>query len=309
VLTWAALAVIIILCPSSLKAFEGRIAATLTRGGDTQTLLYTVATNQLRIECSDNDRPCAKNIADLQSGAITILFPHNRSFVRLKNPGQTSSSAQGVPAMLLPLAEPTPPGGSPPGLRPLTARSERATPTEALPAGIGPTNLPGVPAVPPRPAMPQMPAGVGPQSGLATAAVPGMPMMPPIAMMPPMAGQQAELKATGETTNILGYACTRYELKQPGEVMEIWATDKLLPFQPWLANQPHRFGPRILEEQWAELVKSKKLFPLLAVLKFENGLERLRFAATAIKPEKLDDTDRSLFQPPPGYQEIQPLPF
>jgi hypothetical protein len=296
----------IILCPGGLKAFEGRITATLTRGNETQTLLYTVATNQLSIECRDNDRPCAKNIADLESGAVMIVFPHNRSFVRLKNLGQTSSSTPGVPAMPMPLAEPTPSGGPPPGLRPLT------TPTQALPAGIGPTNLPGVPAVPPMPAMPRMPAGVGPQSGLATGAMPampGMPMMPPIAMMPPMARQQAELKATDETTNILGYACTRYELKRPGEVMEIWATDKLLPFQPWLANQPHRSGPRILEEQWAELVKSKKLFPLLAVLKFENGPERLRFAATAIKPEKLDDTDRSLFQPPPGYQEIQPLPF
>ena len=139
--------------------------------------------------------------------------------------------------------------------------------------------------------------------------MPGMPMVPPMAMRPTMAMQPAELKATDHTTNLLGYACTRYELKQRGEVMEIWATDKLLPFQAWLPNQPHRFGPRMLEEQWAEMLKSKKLFPLLASLKFENGPERLHFEVKSIQPEKVTDRDGSLFQPPAGYQEIQPLPF
>ena len=67
--------------PSTTLAFEGRITATLTRGGETQTLLYTVGTNQLRIERSEADRPYAKNIVSLDPGATTILFPHNRSFV------------------------------------------------------------------------------------------------------------------------------------------------------------------------------------------------------------------------------------
>jgi hypothetical protein len=128
-------------------------------------------------------------------------------------------------------------------------------------------------------------------------------------MMTPMAMQPTELKPTDQTTNLLGYTCTRYELKERGESMEIWATDKLLPFQPWLASQPPRFGPRRIEEQWVELVKARKLFPLRAVLKFENGPERLRFEVTAIEPGKIDPLDAALFQPPPGYQEIQPLPF
>jgi len=111
--------------------------------------------------------------------------------------------------------------------------------------------------------------------------------------------------------------------------MEIWATDKLLPFEPYLQNQPHRFGPHMIEEQWGDLLKSKKLFPLLAVLKFEafprpanppgtNALsqasppppdmpERYRFEIKSITPET--NTDDTLFQPPPDYQEIQPLPF
>jgi hypothetical protein len=134
----------------------------------------------------------------------------------------------------------------------------------------------------------------------------GMPSMP---MMPPMPMERFELKATTDTTNLLGYACVRYELKQRNEVMEIWATDKLMTFQPYVQNQPHHFGPRMLEEQWGGMLKAKKLFPLLAVLKYENGPERFRFAVVSIHSQKIDDKDGSLFRPPPDYQEIQPLPF
>jgi len=129
-------------------------------------------------------------------------------------------------------------------------------------------------------------------------------------MMPPIRQEPAELKATDETTNLLGYACTRYELKQRDEMIEVWATDKLLPFQPWLQNQPRHFGPRMIEEQWGELLKAKKLFPLLAVLKYENGPERFRFEVKTITPEKIKKEDaEKLFQPPADYREIEPLPF
>ncbi len=250
-------AVSIFVALHSSFAFEGHIRATLGRGGDTQNFVYTVGTNQMRIECTGTDRPNAKNIVDLDTGAITLLFPHNRSFVRLK---ATNGSG----------ATPLPPGV--PASRPMSTMS---SPPDRMPPGIGP-----------------QPGGVG---------MPAMPMMPPMPMEP------LELKAAGQMTNLLGYTCTRYELKQGGEVMEIWATDRLLPFQKWLPIQPHRFGPRPLEEQWAELLKAKKLFPLLAVLKFENGPERLRFEVRAITTEKIEDP--KLFQPSADYFEIQPLPF
>lgn len=122
----------------------------------------------------------------------------------------------------------------------------------------------------------------------------GLPLVPtapgagafPIPTMPPMMVEKVEL-ATGEKTNLLGYACEKFEIKQPGEVMEIWATDKLLPFRPWLQNQPHRFGPRTIEKQWGDLLKAKKPFPLRAVPKFENGPERLRFKVQSVTPQKL----------------------
>jgi hypothetical protein len=155
------------------------------------------------------------------------------------------------------------------------------------------------------PNMPVNPPGVGPQMS-ASPGAPGMPAMP---MMPPPMMEKMELKATGEKTNLLGFACEKFELKQRGETMEIWATDQLLPFQNYVRNQPHRFGPRMIEEQWAGLVKSKKLFPLLATLKFDNGTERFRFEVRSVTPQKLTDDDARLFQPPPDYHEIQPLPF
>lgn len=118
-----------------------------------------------------------------------------------------------------------------------------------------------------------------------------------------------ELKSTGEKTNLLGYACEKFEIKQRGEVMEIWATDQLPPFQNYVRNQMHRSGPRLIEEQWATLLTAQKLFPLRASLHFEAGPEQYRFEVQSITPQKLKDEDMKQFQPPDGYFEIQPLPF
>ena len=137
-------------------------------------------------------------------------------------------------------------------------------------------------------------------------------------MMPPMANK-LELTVTGERTNLLGFVCVKYELKQRGQVMEIWATDQLIAFQPYFENQPDGFGMRRLEEQWGDSLKAKKLFPLLAILRFEHlpaqpgnrppaaSPERMRFEVKSVKPGKM--TDDSLFQPPPDYLEIQPLRY
>jgi hypothetical protein len=244
----------------SVRAFEGRITASLTRGGDVQPLLYTVGANDLRVEQTRTDQPHPRDIVNLQTGEVTLLFPHNRSFMRLKNGGD-SGNAQ-------------PPGGMPaPPLMP--------TPS-AMPA---PSLLPG-------------PSGMS-----------AVPLMLNPSAMPALRMESLILQSTGETTNLLGFACARYEIKQHGETMEIWATGQLLPFPPYLEAPPHRFGPRMLEEQWGGLLQARKLFPLAAVLKFDNGAERLRFAVSLVQPQKLTDADGKLFLPPDGYREIPPLPF
>jgi hypothetical protein len=327
------IAVMALIWPAEAGTFEGRINATLTRGGETQTLLYTIGTNQVRIERAETNWPHAKNIVNLDTGATTLLFPHNGTFVRLRQGSATVPVAPvGVPPTgpVKPGADPGTffnPGPEVFGQRPKTAGETPALPVPptGLPPGIGPrTGPPGrpdgapgaspSPVVPPGapviPNLPQLPAGLPPGIGPQTASagvVPGMPAMP-MPMMP-VPGGKLELQATTNGMTILGLPCTRYELKQRGETMEIWATDKLPPFQPYLQNQPHHFGPRMIEEQWGGLLKARGLFPLLAILKFENGPERLRFEVKSVRTQKLDDKEGKLFQPPAGYHELQPLPF
>jgi hypothetical protein len=245
-------------------AFEGCITSALPQGGPATGLLYTAGTNFLRVETTAANWPNPVDILDRNSGELTLLFPNNRSFVRLKAAPENSS-----------------------------------------------TPAPDMPAPPPMPAMPTMPMGVGAKFAPGAPTMPGMMegMAAAPMMLPPMM-EKMELRDTGQRTNLLGFACEQYELKQRGETMEIWATDQLFPFQPYVRNQSHRFGPRQLEDQWGDLLKAKKLFPLLAVVKFENGAERVRFKVQSITPEKIKaDDEAKSFQPPPDYQEIQPLPF
>jgi hypothetical protein len=248
----------------SAFAFEGRIHAVIAQGGQTDALLYTVDTNFLRVEMTATNWPNPVDIVDRNSGTLTLLFPANRSFVRLKPATENSSPPPGFPQM---------PGNS------------------GMPAMRPPVGLP---------------PGIGPQSQAASA--PGVSAMPAMPIMPPMM-EKIELRDTGQKTNLLGFTCEQYEIKQRGETMEIWATDQLISFQPYLQNQPRHFGPRMMEEQWRDLLAAKKLFPVRAVLHYYNGIERFLFEITSVTPQKLTDEDAKLFQPPSGYLEIQPLPF
>ena len=273
--------------PALGDPFEGRITATLTRGSDTKNIHYTVSADTLRIERTENNWPHAKNLMDRGSGAVTVVYPHNRSFVRLKPSANNSSVPPGFPAMpalqsgIGAQTPPTPPtpASLPPGIGPQSGDHSAAFQSPPLPKMLG------------KPTMPSMPMGGG---------MPAMPMMP-------MPGKTAELKVTTNTMSILGYECVRYDFTQRGELMEIWATDQLLPFEAYQQNRLPRFGLRSIEDQWSGLLKEKKLFPLRAVLRMENGPERLRFEVASIKPEKIQD--RSLFQPPADYHELEPLPF
>ncbi len=234
------------------KAFEGRIDAVTIKGAQSDGLLYMVGANTLRVGMTEPDKPNPVNLIELKSGTLTLIFPHNHSFLRLCP--ATGSNFPGLPR-----------------------GSDMSFPPSGLPPGTDP----------------QFPPGSG-----ATL----VSLMPPMPMRP----DKIELKSTGRREKILGYECEQFEIKQRGETMEIWATDKLLPFQPYVRTQSSRFGPRRLEEQWAALLTEKKLFPLRATLRFENGVERFRFEVKTIKPEKVEDG--TLFQPPDDYTEIPALP-
>ncbi len=283
------------LLASTASAFEGRIQTVTTQGAQTQSLLYTVATNALRIEVTGSDRPNPVDVLDLRTGTLTLLFPHNRSFVHLKPGPENPTPPPGIPAM---------PSGIPPSVGPQTQATPAATATTNLPGGPDTPAMPVMPTRPARQARPQLPPGMG--AGMPGTPGPGsMPAMP----MMPMPGEAMELKATGQKTNLLGFACEQFEIKQRGEIMEIWATEELLPFQNYVRNQPPRFGLRMIEERWAGMLTAKNLFPLRASLRFENGTERFRFEVLSVTPQTLKPEDASLFLPPEGYSEIQPLPF
>jgi hypothetical protein len=372
------------------RAFEGQINIVVTQAGQSNALRYTVGPEHLRIEMTATNWPSPIDIVERQSGALTLVYPHNRSFVRLK-PAAVNAPAgiPGFPDM------PLPPGGLPPGIGPQANFHYDGMTTPTQPGGapngadrpvrqstIGPAPgalafAPPVPPMPPAPKMPVsvtppitngllvgqlpvaavppgaapgirrmpppgmlVPPGVGPvppqspnsnfpspgqvmlpvtngiprefgqRPGGPLPGAPRMAAMPKMAMAPPsVMNGPLELKATGQATNLLGFACQQYELKERGETMELWATDQLLPYQPYLRHQPHRVGPQRIEERWPELVAQRQLFPLFASQRHESGVESFRFEVTAVMTSKIDETSETLFQPPADYHEVQPLPF
>lgn len=273
------LVLVLVVRTNAAEPFEGRMNITLSRGSQTNSLLYTVGPEHLRIEVSGASPAYAVDIFELSSGAMTLIYPHNRSFVQLKQP-----------------PPPTPPDrSSVPGFPP------------AMPLpNIGPnpsaaTNFPAMPALPAG-----LPAGVGPQAGAGVSA--GVAPMPAMKFNR-MPGQKLELKAVGETTILFGLACRKYEITSQHQTMEIWATDQLLPYQPYVARQTPRFGPSRLDDSWAKLLADRKLFPIQATLHDEIGQERFHFEVTAVSPETVSEPDDTLFQPPADYHEVRPLPF
>jgi hypothetical protein len=279
------------LATEKAKPVEGTITATFTRAGMEPTrFVFTRKGNLLRIENTTNKLDPI-NIVDLAANELTIIYPHNTTFVRVdlnltKKPEQPGAAP-------LPPSFPTPPNlsASQPG------------------AHVGPSNSPP-PGFPTLPSMPQMP---NPGAGMA---MPSMPMMPPI---PGMFGP-AELKKTDKTKKIQGFDCTLYTTGERGENFEIWATNDsaLFPFR--LIERDflgRRFGPQMLEETWPEMLRNKSLFPVEATLKMEpGGQERLSFKIDKIdspssprpvfdRTGKKIDNAEELFSPPKNYIEVQ----
>lgn len=128
--------------------------------------------------------------------------------------------------------------------------------------------------------------------------------MPPMAMAGP-ATPPLQLKATDQTTNLLGYACKKYEMGSRGDSAEIWATDRLIPFSIWRQNPLASFGPSGLREQWPDLLRQKKLFPLLAVVRTRGGQQLMRFEVAAIVADKDPGPDGKTFLPPADFTEVR----
>ena len=290
-----------------------------------QHFIFTYKGNLLRIE-NTSTRLEPINIIDLEAKNLTIVYPHNTTFVHVDlDKAQTRPNRPALPAM--------PAGFSSPQLD----GTEAIPPNpRAAPAHIGPniSPPPGFPTPPPMPSppslnsgvpgMPQMPnasvaGAVGPGAAASgynamnppapnNLGAPGM-AMPPMPSMPGMFSA-LELKKTDKTKKIQGFDCTLYTITERGQTFEIWASNDsgLCPFR--LIERDfigRRFGPQMLEETWPELLRNKSLFPLEATLKMEpGGQERLTFKIDKIARKKIDQPEADkLFQPPENYIEIQ----
>lgn len=206
---------------STAVAFEGRINAVMIQGNQTNALLYTVGTTSLRVEMTATNWPNPVDILDINSGSLILLFPNNRSYVRLKPATDAATvGASGMPGM------PAPPPGIGPqpaptsnvGVTPAATPPMPAMPNmPALPPGIGPQaqGISAMPPMPPRPVMPNMSGAPGMPTMPNMAGASGMPSMPAMPM-PMMPNAKAELQSTGQKTNLLGFACQQYQLKQRG---------------------------------------------------------------------------------------------
>ncbi|MDQ2867098.1 MAG: DUF4412 domain-containing protein [Verrucomicrobiota bacterium] len=86
--------------------FEGKIEIAIVEGDRTTSLRYTNSADSLRIEVIGNDLPNPVDIIDQKSGTLTILFPQNHSFLRLK-PTNASAPTEARPVF------PNPGGGMP----------------------------------------------------------------------------------------------------------------------------------------------------------------------------------------------------
>jgi hypothetical protein len=322
------------ICTASASRKTLEIEASLIRGSYTESYTYSIGTNMMRIARNETNRPFATDLVDPDTGAITLIYPHNRSFMRLKPPQKANAAPAGFPDM------PMPPGGFPSGIGPQPG-SSGSMGVPATPAQMEPINLPGAASMPDMPAAPSAPAGTAHPGQPGPMNLPGMPNLPnmpadmgagmPMSGMMPGAegGAEGELpgamsepsrrrssrtlqfSVTGETTNLLGYACTRYELRQRGRVMEIWATDQLPAFQPWIQNPPSRHhGPQMMEESWGDLLQARNLFPMRIEMKNESG-ETLPFEFTveSVAPKQFGAGKAQLFQPPVDYHELEPPPF
>jgi hypothetical protein len=296
--------------------FEGTVSATLTRAGiEPAHFVFTRKGNQLRIENTTNKLE-AINIIDLEAKKLTIIYPHNTTFVHVD---LAKVSAQPGPPPVPPRfpSPPTVNASHPPSPGyGATGSGPAVTP----PAHIGPniSPPPGFPTPPPMPSVPQMPnpAAAGPPMSMPqmpnNPGAPGMGMgMPPMPMPTPGMVGPGELKKTDKTKKIQGFECALYTVSERGENFEIWATSDAAMFPFQLIKRDflgRRFGPQMLEETWPELLSSKSLFPLEATLKMEpGGQERFSFKIDKVDKKKIED--EKLFEAPEKYIEIQAPQF
>ena len=129
-----AIAIAFLVPPRGLRAgqeaasFEGVVLVSLTRSAaDTTQFLFTRKGDQLRIENADKIKPEPINVVDLAANKLTIIYPHNSTFVQVDlTKAETQPDAPNLPP------------GFPPPPKMNTSPSEAATTPVRVGPGISP---------------------------------------------------------------------------------------------------------------------------------------------------------------------------
>ena len=177
----------------------------------------------------------------------------------------------------------------PSAARPSTMSAAAATTAIRQPLAAAPGN---------RMPLRSLPPGIGPQS-------PAFPPRPSVGAAEPT----LELHATGDRTNLCGYACERFESLQAGEILEVWATDQLVPYLPYRRSEPLRMKIQPLAERWPALLAARNLFPLRLAIHSVAGPETYRLEAREIVSGPAPTSEAGLFRPPPDYRQLAPSHF
>jgi hypothetical protein len=101
--------------------FEGRVDAVLMQNGMSEGLVFTVATNLLRVESTDTNRLHAWNVLDRETGSLTLFSPQTGSYMRLGETSDGPVTRPVFPPPAMPGGVPAQPGAAGMGAMPMPA--------------------------------------------------------------------------------------------------------------------------------------------------------------------------------------------
>ena len=211
--------------------------------------------------------PSPWNLIDRESGAITIVRPHNQTITKLETDAfeQTAVLESGIPELPPDIDLPSDIGPPPSiGARPSAPGLPSAHDLPTMPTLPGHTDLPSMPPTGP-PSIPESPhpGGHGIRHG-----IPGPPTG--IGGIPTTIPPVADLVIHEETREIHGHACTLHTMDFGySGTLELWLAKSpdLPPFYLLLRDGPQPFGHPEAVQHWPHVVRKTGKFPLLAILR------------------------------------------
>ncbi len=126
-----------------------------------------------------------------------------------------------------------------------------------------------------------------------------IPMNKMMENMPQTAKEESsneQMKKTGETREINGYTCEKWEINDESGATEAWLTKDLGGFM--FMNNPMGGESKT---QWQSGIEGSGLFPMLVIHRDASGNEDTRFEVKSVEKISLSS---DLFTPPAGYQKM-----